>query len=249
MAKVTIGVISAVVTLAIIVEWGAFESTVVLRTIFLGGGAFLGFYAAEIAKKAVRARQISHQVWAYVVSFDLLKRISPIGESFGIDSAQWAAAIADGKISRVDLDTQFLTKISQELHTAERIARFQRILELQRSIPGRITHLVSKLVSLQDEIDKWGRSLTDEDLSLLGPEILFEAITFRVSLARMSEHANDLLIYIRDSDDVKYGTMRYSREMFVFFYLRALVSLERLKALVDASRASGLLQHSMALLG
>ena len=228
-------------------EWCLFKTIKILNALVLGFGAFLGFYVSEIAKKAVRARQISNQIGAYVINFDVLQKLDLFFEQLEPEVHAWNTEIDKGDEDRIEIDRRFRDKLFAIYNDESTLATVGSSLFQQKNIPGKLDNILSTLDTVQDDIKNWNKYLSDEDIALLGPDILFEAISYRTSQMQTIINLQGVYRYLKNTAEVNPVDIKEELQKTMYFLVRARVSLERLKVLVRTAKSSGLLQHSKAL--
>lgn len=246
--KIAITILTIII-LAIGLEWCLFRTGKILYTLMLGFGAFLGFYASEIAKKAVRARQISNQAHAYVINFDVLQKLDIFFEKLEPQVQEWNMAIDKGDIDRIEIDKEFRDKLFALYDDQNRLSIVGNALSQQKNIPGKIDNILSTLDMAQDELKSWSKYLSDEDIALLGPDILLEAISYRTSQIQSVMNLQGVYRYLKNTAVINSVDIKEELQKTMYFVVRTRVSLARLKILVEAAKVRGLLQHTKALLG
>ena len=240
---IALALISALVT----VESRLFGTNEAIKSISLALGALIGFYGSELAKKAVRARQVANQAWAYVVNFAVLEQLLPIRTQWAPVVTDWVAAIEKGDVERQQLDRHY------QDHIFSGVANFLPVistnLENQKTCPGRVTATLETIASSLDELQNWQKYLPDEDIALLGPEILYEAVNYRASQIQCIYNSRTVFTHLKEADQINAALILDELQRMSYFFIRAAVSLERLMALVPCARGRGLLQHTKQLIG
>ena len=250
MAKRYIFVVSALVACVTGVEWYVFKTEKIVTALLLGVGAFSGFYASEIAKKAVRARQVANQTWTYVTNLDVTIKFEKLNElPFEAERKEWIEEISRANFDRAEIDKKYGAKVFAHFDDQDRLTNSVNFFAAQKSVPGRIDRIMGNFEYVQEQLNSWNKYLSDEDIALLGPDILFEVITLRSSQMQMISNLKMAYGYIKDAENINPIHIKNEMQRFIYYLMRTQVALEKLKVLANEAKARGLWQHTLALFG
>ena len=110
-----------------------------------------------------------------------------------------------------------------------------------------------KLVPLQSEtslkdIREWHKYLSDQDVALLGPEILLHVVSFRAASIRFLQSFYALFLYVRDADSVHPEDIVKDMQELMFFLTKSQLESAMLLPLLEKARTRNIFEITLALL-
>lgn len=242
----------------IALAWAFVTYEKVAYAIIVAVFGFFGFYLSELAKQVVRAKHAANQGWAYIANFHHVNELESSISQFAAIAKDWQRARneyleklpteANLNIDYTEIDKDFKEKIyrgtAQPTYLTERAAH----LEIQKKLPGKVESMLTQAERMMGEIREWHKFIPDQDIALLGPEILLHVINYRSALIRMLSESQALFLYVRDTTVVKPDEIMKCMQEIVFQITKSQLELAMLRPLIERARQRNIWEITLAML-
>lgn len=219
---------------------------------------FVGFYLSELAKQVIRAKHVANQGWAYITNFHYSNQLEPSLNLFATFAKDWQIArnsffeklpnAVKRNIDYTSVDREFKEKIFQYVTRPEYLTARVTHFENQRKLPGKIEAMSKQAERMIEETQNWHKYLSDQDIALLGPEVLLYVINYRSALLRFLQSSQALFTYLREAKTVQPNEIMSDMQEIVFHLTKSQLELAMLQPLIEAARTKNILEITVALL-
>lgn len=256
--KARILVAVALIALLVPIVWTFVTYEKVAYAIIVAVFGFVGFYVSELAKGVVRAKHAANHAWAYITNIHYGNELDTTISLFSPLVKDWQRARneyfeklspdAKRNIDYTNVDKEFRDKIKGDVSQPAYLSARAAHLENQKKLPGKVEAMLKEMESVIEQTNESYKYMPDQDVALLGPEILLYAVSARAAFRSFLQGSYSLLLYVKSTPAVQPQEIVNDLQRIVFHLVKTQLELAMLRPLVERARTKNIFEITMALL-